>query len=103
MDIKIQWRQDYKFLPDAGVASKREALPKPVWQNFDLRDIAHMSRNHALRLFSQGVPVRINENGTYLVNREDIKKDYITMGKKAVLIADCQPSEKPVNVVGFLG
>lgn len=72
------------------------------WQDFDLRDIGHMPRNHALNLFKNSTPVIAKEGDSYLTNNDGILSQYKSQNKKIMLFKDCQLSEKRFDEVGFL-
>ena len=73
------------------------------WQNFDLSDIEHMSRNHALFLFSGTVPVIAKVDNDYLTNNEGLLSQYRSQKKKIKLFSDCERSESMFSRVGFTG
>lgn len=102
-EISIQWRQDYEFLECATTESKRVKLATPVWRPFDVEDIYWHSRNHCIRLFNNGTPVVIKEDDKFVVNSDDLLRQYKRRGLDVKLLADCEPSTKSVIDVGFTG
>jgi len=72
------------------------------WQPFDVNDILHMSRNHAIALFSQGTGVIIKQgDSSYIVNRVDLLDQYKRQGKSVKLLSQCEGSDKTLEEVGL--
>jgi hypothetical protein len=71
------------------------------WKPFNLADINHMSRNHAINLFSNPPSVRAKQGDTRFTNRQTIKAQYEAKGQKCLLFSDLQPSALPLDEVGF--
>jgi hypothetical protein len=86
MDITAKWKDN-----------------KGVWQDFDLIQIGHQSRNHAIALFKRKLPVVALENGVYITNNKETQKKYLDQGKQCKLFSEMQSSEKTLKSVGFLG
>jgi len=84
MDITIKWKSGNK------------------WEQFDLSEINHMSRTHAINLFSGNLQVIAKQGDTYIVNREELKAQYAKKGSKVLLFSELQPSQEKFGVVGFL-
>ncbi len=74
-----------------------------TYKPFDNSEINHQSRDHAIALFSNGIPVIASENGTFITNSADLAATYRAKGKPIVMFKDLQPSEKTFADVGFLG
>jgi hypothetical protein len=72
------------------------------WNDFYLDDILHMSRTHAINLFSMGIPVVIKQDDQYIVNKVDLFADYKKSRKQVIMLSDCKPSSEPLAEVGFL-
>lgn len=72
------------------------------WQTFDISDIMHQSRSHALSLFNQGTAVIIKQDDDYIVNKQELYDRYLADGKKVRMIAHCKASDKPIRDVGFI-
>jgi hypothetical protein len=73
------------------------------WHPFDLGDINHMPRNHALRLFSNSTPVVAKEGDQYITNSQTIYDQYRQSNKPVRMFSDIHPSEKKLAICGFLG
>ena len=73
------------------------------YQLFDNTEINHMSRDHAISLFSGGIPVIAAEGGTFITNDIPLAASYRGQKKKVVMFKDLQPSGKTFGSVGFLG
>jgi len=71
------------------------------WQPFDVSDILHMSRDHAIALFSQGTPVIIKQDDSYIVNKVDLLDQYKRQGKSVKLLSQCECSDKILEEVGL--
>ena len=84
MDIKIMWRNGTK------------------WLDFDYPDIAHLSRNHAINLFSFKTPVLIKAGDTYISNDKAVRAQYHKRGDKIIALDTLARSESPLSEVGFI-
>lgn len=73
------------------------------YQLFDNTEINHMSRDHAINLFSGGIPVIASENGTYITNSKTLAGQYQAQGKRVMMFADLVKSGEKFGRVGFLG
>lgn len=85
MDLKITWK-----------AGEND------WREFDVSDINHLSRSHAIHLFSLGIPVIAKCNGVYFVNRESLAASYRAKGQRVKLFSDLAPDERALEICGFL-
>lgn len=103
MEITVQWRQDYEQLHVADAETKRVKLAKPIWNNFDISDIMHMPRNHALRLFSNSTPVIARENDTYITNNAAIFDQYKKSKKPVMMFDQIEHSEQLLRHSGLIG
>lgn len=83
-DISITWKNGNK------------------WPLFDVSDIAHLSRSHAIHLFSRKISVVAKQGTTYIVNSDKLYDDYHTKGKRVVLFTSLQPNESSLDSVGFI-
>lgn len=101
-EISIQWRQDYEFLECATGENARAKLDAPVWHPFDMADVNRCSRDHCIKLFGNGTPVVIKQDGEYIVNSEALFSQYHRRGATVKLLSDCQPSDKAIDEVGFI-
>jgi len=72
-----------------------------TWKDFDCNDINHMSRTHAINLFSNGIPVIIKEGTNYIVNKVDLFQRYKNERKSVTMLSECIPSDKIICDVGF--
>jgi hypothetical protein len=82
--ISVKWKSGSKWLP------------------FQLSDILHMSRDHAIALFSNPPIVVAKDGETYITNRESIRDDYKKQNKPCILFSDLQPSTMPLEEVGLI-
>ena len=74
-----------------------------VWEIFPLADILHLSRNHAIGLFSGKIAVVAKEQDTYIVNSVETQRKYLSQKKKCLLFANLPRSEELLGRVGFTG
>ena len=102
MDLDVKWRQDFEEVECADKNTRLKKLPKPIWHNFDTSDIIFHSRNYVINLFSLGTPVRIRENGKYVVNTTDLFYEFNELKKPVKMLKDCKPSSESLEKVGFL-
>ena len=72
------------------------------WQDFNVLDILHLPRNHALALFRQGTAVVIKQDNLYIVNKADLYADYQKARKNVIMFSKCSPSEEILAEVGFV-
>ena len=72
------------------------------WQDFDLNDILHMSRDNAIDLFSFSIPVIAKHDNIYIVNNKTLCKQYQHNRKTVKLFSDLEPSKSPLGTVGFI-
>lgn len=72
------------------------------WVMFDVSDINHLSRNHAINLFSFKIPVIAKQDKTYIVNNDQLYEQYQRKGTPVKLFSELQPSEDPLQKVGFI-
>lgn len=84
MEISIKWRNGSK------------------WEHFDLSEINHMSRTHAINLFSGNIQVVAKQDDTYIVNREELKTKYAKKGSKVLLFSELQHSQEKFGEQGFM-
>ena len=66
-----------------------------------------MPLRHFCHLFSNSVPVVAKQSGTYIVNSEDLQKQYRVKRRKAITFADVLTKagdklDRPLQEVGFL-
>ena len=73
------------------------------YQLFDNSEITAMSRDHAISLFSGGIPVIAAESGTYITNSESLSAQYRQSGKRVMMFSELVPSDRHFGNVGFLG
>ena len=73
------------------------------WEIFPLTDILHLSRNHAIDLFSGKIAVVAKEAETYMVNSEETQRKYISQGKPCQLFSELIRSEEKLQSIGFTG
>ena len=69
---------------------------------FDLSDISHMSRNHAIALFSHAIPVIAKQGETYIVNSLSLFEQYQGRKKPVKLFSDLIADENALSKVGFI-
>lgn len=69
---------------------------------FDLSDISHMSRNHAIALFSHAIPVIAKQGETYIVNNLTLFNQYQKNKKSVRLFTDLVTDENALSKVGFI-
>lgn len=100
--ITIQWRQDHEFIRADGGGNQLSKLDKPIWRKFDVSDILHMPRNHALMLFKTSTPVVIKEGEEYITNSDEIYSQYRKNRKVVHMLDKIQPSEMKLEYCGFL-
>lgn len=93
--IEIKWRQDRDF-------TTREPLPKPVWHEFDLSDINHMSRTHAINLFRNSTPVVIKQGDICIVNTPELLKQYRKNGRHVMEISELVQDDGRLDQVGIV-
>ena len=103
ISINVKWRQDWEFLECAEIGSKRDKLDKPMWHEFNTEDILFHRRDYCIKLFSNGTPVVIKENETYICNTDGLFNQYKSSGRAVKRLSDCPPSTKPVIDAGFIG
>jgi hypothetical protein len=72
------------------------------YQLFDNTEINHMSRDHAISLFSCGIPVIASENGTYITNSKGLADQYRNQGKRVMMFSDMTASSEKFGLIGFL-
>lgn len=84
MEIAIQWNA------------------KGMWYAFNLEEIAHMSRNHAIALFSNPPSVRAKQGNMRITNRESIRDQYLSKNQPCKLFSELAPDDRPLQVCGFI-
>ncbi len=89
-NLKIKWQ-------DIG-----QDIGQKPWIPFNLSDINHMSRTHAINLFSNKTPVIAKQGDAFIVNTGSLHNDYKRKGKKVMLFSELEPSDKMLSSVGFL-
>jgi alpha-glucosidase (family GH31 glycosyl hydrolase) len=72
------------------------------WLDFNIGDINHMSRNHAMNLFAGKIPVIVKEGTTIISNDKDTRHLYHKKRMKVMKFTDCILSMRPLCEVGFL-
>jgi len=72
-----------------------------IWREFDLSEINHMPRDHAINLFSRNIQVIAKQGDTYIVNREELKAQYAKKGSKVKLFSELDKSDCLFGKVGF--
>ena len=75
---------------------------KGKWVPFDLADINHLSRDHAINLFSYKIPVVARHGNYYIVNNMDLFSRYDKNKKQVKLFSALTPSSEPLRRVGFI-
>lgn len=85
MQIKIKWQNT-----------------EGEWKEFDVADIWHMSRTHAINLFSHKVPVIAKHDETYIVNTKLLFKQYQHNKKQVKMFDELVPDERALCVMGFI-
>ena len=83
MEITLKWRDGQK------------------WHDIDPGTVEHMSRTHALSLFSGKLAVIAKQDSEYFVNGEALRDQYRKQGRKVRLFSECAPSDRPLRDVGF--
>ena len=73
------------------------------WTDFNTADITYMSRNHAIDLFSRGIPVIIKDGDEYITNKVDLFHRYKKERKPIRMLSECVISDKLICDVGFIG
>ena len=84
MNIAVKWRDGNK------------------WKLFNLEEINHMPRDHAIRLFSGNIQVVAKQDETYIVNRQSLKDDYTAKNQKCLLFSELQPNSGTLAEVGMV-
>ena len=84
MDIKIKWLSGGK------------------WALFPVEDILHLSRNHAIALFSRSIPVLIKQDDIYISNDRSVRHTYHKRGIKVIDLAKAERSEGILSDAGFI-
>ena len=72
------------------------------WIEFDLSDINASSRDLAISLFSNKVPVIAKHDEFYIVNSKVLLKQYQHNRRKVSLFSDLQPNSGSLQTVGFI-
>lgn len=75
---------------------------KETWMMFKLSDIIERSRNHAIDLFSNKVPVIAKQDSIYITNSATIYDSYKRKGTPVYMFAELQRNEGKLLEVGFL-
>jgi hypothetical protein len=77
------------------------------WESFPVGDILHMPLRHACHLFSGVFPVVVKQSGAYVVNSDDLQKQYRIKRCRVYTFADILASssdrlDKKLSEVGFI-
>lgn len=102
MEISIKWQQVYKELSLATDQTKRSLLSRPVWNVFPMADILERSRDHAVALFSRGIAVVVKQDNVIISNSLEMRNIYRKKGNTVYDLESIQPSDKPLELVGFI-
>jgi len=85
MELKIKWQSQ-----------------TGEWVEFPVADIMNNSRNHAIALFSQKIPVIVNQDGTYITNSKVLQKQYQSNRSPVKMFVELEPDPRKLGTVGFL-
>lgn len=73
------------------------------WQDFDTADILHLSRNHALDLFTRNIPIIIRQGDNIIINDTQTRATYHRNPKYKVIALDkVERSDDVLFQVGFV-
>ena len=72
------------------------------WKLFPIETILHMSRTHAINLFSGKIPVVAKEGEMYISNDSETRRLYHRSRLKITKFSELQPSDRILKSIGFL-
>ncbi len=89
MNIQIKWRNAGEEWKDARV--------------FDVQDILHKSRNHAIYLFNRSIPFVIKQGSDIVIsNDKELRHQYHKKRFRVFTLDQIERSEEILSKVGFV-